>query len=170
MKKRENITKFRILTLRAELKDLNADSQVWMKEPQRLFPFFWRMWSHEFSFRLNILMLKIESTQHLQDHIDCGENCSCSDHSGSLASSSDIQLLETYFSSATAMSWKPCAVMLFLSHITVLRVGGKRKEKYKLNKNHQINLKWNLAYWNSTLLNIQNCRRQHFKNLSLVIH
>lgn len=29
-------------------------------------------------------------------------------------------LIETYFSRATAISWKPCAVMLFLSHMTVL--------------------------------------------------
>lgn len=131
MKKRENILKFRILMLTAELNGLNADSRVWMKKPRSLFPSFWRMWSHKFSFRLNTLMLKTDSTQHLQIILTVVRTAAAQiiQDLSLWPIHQSFSCSRTYFSSATAMSWKPCAVMLFLSHITVLRGGRERKEK-----------------------------------------
>jgi len=84
-------------------------------------------------------MLNIESTQHLQTILTVVRTAA-------VQIIQDLSLwplhqsfscLRTYFSSATAMSWKPCAVMLFLSHITVLRGEEESEEKKKLNKNHE---------------------------------
>lgn len=143
MKKRENILKFWILMLTGECNGLNADSRVWIKS-HRPFPILWKMWSHRFSFRLSTLVLKIESTQYFQIILTV-VRAAAAQIIQDLSLWCLYQLfscLITYFSSATAMSWKPCAVMLFLSHITVLRGGGERKEKKKLSKNHQISLYW----------------------------
>lgn len=140
--------------LTAELNGLNADSRVWMKEPQSLFPSFWSKWNHKFSFKLSTPMLKIENTQHLQIILTAVRTAAAQiiQDVGLWPFHQSFSCLRTYFSSATAISWKPCAVMLFLSHITVLRGGGERKEKKKLNDNHWINL-----YWNNTTLYVQNC-------------
>lgn len=87
-------------------------------------------------------MFKIESTQHLQIIQTVVVRTAAAQiiqHLSLWALHQSFSCLRTYFSSATAMSWKPCAVMLFLSHITVLGGEGERKER-KLNKNHRINL------------------------------
>lgn len=83
-------------------------------------------------------MLKIENTQHLQIILTAVRTAAAQiiQDVGLWPFHQSFSCLRTYFSSATAISWKPCAVMLFLSHITVLRGGGERKEKKKLNDNH----------------------------------
>lgn len=55
------------------------------------------------------------STYHFFYHPTGGNNAI-----DSLVLSQRRILIKTYFSIATAMSWKPCAVMLFLSQMTVL--------------------------------------------------